>query len=132
VSDQSSAASFGCSGTLISGAKGEIIGTGAQNTLDIVSDCSTIGIAAEVCYSLVLNGYSDWFSPSYRELEAMYENRDIINSVSVSNGGFAMAGGYWTSTDYLVGTAYYRNFTTGWVSGRAKTSNSNVRAIRAF
>ncbi len=44
--DQSSGAEWGCIDTTISGADGTIVGTGAQNTADIIAGCSELGIAA--------------------------------------------------------------------------------------
>jgi histidinol dehydrogenase len=41
-------AAWGCYGSLIAGADGTTIGTGAQNTTDIVNGCATSGIAARL------------------------------------------------------------------------------------
>ena len=65
---------MGCFGTNISGADGTAIGTGAQNTIDIVNaNCSPYmsgnSIAANICDTLTLGGYSDWFLPSKDELK---------------------------------------------------------------
>ena len=90
-SDQGTA-EWGCYGTEISGADGTAIGTGAQNTIDIMNGCSEVGIAARLCGDLVLGGYSDWYLPSLDELNQLYINRVAI-------GGFANYY-YWSSTEY--------------------------------
>jgi TonB-dependent SusC/RagA subfamily outer membrane receptor len=71
-SDQSLDALWGHSAP--AGAAGRAIGTGYQNTADIVIGCPEEGIAARLCYDLKMNGYSDWFLPSINELFLMYTN----------------------------------------------------------
>src|ERR1035437_2520691 len=67
-SDLSTGTQWGCFTTTISGADGWAIGTGNQNTIDIVNGCTTAGIAAKLCRDLDLGGYSDWYLPSQNEL----------------------------------------------------------------
>ncbi len=62
--DQGTDVGWGCYGTVIPGADGTELSTGFQNTLDIVTGCNQIDIAAQICNDLVLNGYDDWFLPS--------------------------------------------------------------------
>ena len=117
---------WGCYGTTISGADGTAIGTGAQNTIDIMNGCSTAGIAARICGDLVLGGYSDWYLPSKDELNKLYINRDAI-------GGFANAS-YWSSTEYANCCAWTESFAyggQGWGSKNA-IGPGYVRAVRAF
>jgi hypothetical protein len=114
---------WGCLGIAISGADGQAIGTGAQNTLDIVN--AGCGVAAQACADLVLNGYSDWFLPSFQELAQLYNNRNSI-------GGF-QNNWYWSSTEsdsnnavgFQFGINYYLSF--GKNDGQIA-----VRAVRAF
>jgi hypothetical protein len=123
-SDQGSA-QWGCYNTTISGADGTAIGTGNQNTIDIMTGCNDAGIAARLCGDLVLGGYSDWYLPSRDELNQLY-----INKVAI--GGFAV-NIYWSSTEFDNYAAWEQHFFYGYqyyVDG--KSSNFTVRAVRAF
>jgi hypothetical protein len=123
--DQSTGASWGCYGTTISGADGTAIGTGNQNTIDIMNGCNTAGIAARICGDLVLNGYSDWYLPSQDELAVIYSNKGLI-------GGFAAAY-YWSSSEYNDSYgAWVQTFSSGSQGLYAKSSTYYVRAVRAF
>ena len=63
---------FGCFGEgSIIGADGIEIGTGYQNTLDIVAGCSETPIAASLAMEIEINGFDDWFIPSKDELNLM-------------------------------------------------------------
>jgi hypothetical protein len=118
---------WGCqlSGSELTGADGMAIGTGYQNTLDIVAGCATAGIAAKLCNDLVSGGYSDWYLPSKNELYKLYLNRAAI-------GGFGTAE-YWTSTEDGGWNAFVVNFSTGNMTGKAKEDSPKPsRAIRAF
>ncbi|MBE0639396.1 MAG: DUF1566 domain-containing protein, partial [Bacteroidales bacterium] len=122
--DQSASAPWGCYGTTISGADGTALGTGAQNTLDIVAGCSTASIAAQICNDLVLNGYSDWYLPSKDELNKLYENKTAI-------GGFAPAY-YWSSSEYSSTNPWGQGFSSGDQAKLSKNYGARVRAVRAF
>jgi hypothetical protein len=125
-SDQSIGAEWGCYPIPLLGAGGTAIGTGAQNTIDIMNGCSTAGIAARLCGDLVLGGYSDWYLPSYQELNILHANRVAI-------GGFAPFY-YWSSTEYDESYAWFRPFTTNSSIEFNLTKNNYayVRAVRAF
>ncbi len=84
-------AEWGCDGLNIPGASGTAIGTGAQNTADILAACSQTGIAAELASNYSLNGYDDWFLPSKDEVFAMYHNLSGIVSWQ--------SPGYWSSSE---------------------------------
>jgi hypothetical protein len=122
-SNQSTGAYWGCYGTAISGADGTGIGTGNQNTIDIMNGCSTVGIAARICGDLVLNGYSDWFLPSKDELNKLYLNQTAI-------GGFV--GYYWSSSEGSISNAWSQRFYVGDQFNENKNNTYYVRAVRAF
>ena len=137
-SDQSSNAEWGCFGTAISGASGMAIGTGNQNTIDIVnSNCSPYfsgnPIAANICANLTLGGYSDWFLPSKDELNEMYLNIGQGNALGLGNvGGFANDY-YWSSTENDNISAWLQVFINGNQFNYYNKTNFNVvRAVRAF
>ena len=125
AADISTAAEWGCIGTTISGAVGTAIGTGNQNTIDIMAGCATAGIAARLCGDLVQGGYSDWYLPSKDELAKLY-------AMKVRGfGGFASTK-YWSSTEVDNIFAWYQDFTNGVQGNFDKDYSPYVRAIRAF
>ena len=127
ATDVSVGAEWGCfsfTGSTINGADGTAIGTGNQNTIDIMAGCSTAGIAARLCGDLVLNGYSDWYLPSKDELNKLYINRVAI-------GGFTSKH-YWTSREVDFYHAWYHAFANGQFTNGDRRSTKYVRAIRAF
>ena len=125
--------SWGCYGTSISGADGTSIKTGKQNTADIIAGCSQSDIAAYICDTLTLEGYSDWFLPSKDELNKLYKNIGQGNALGLGNvGGFANYY-FWSSTEYDSNYAWGQNFLNGFQLYSNKTSNfDNVRAVRTF
>lgn len=127
--DQHTGATWGCRGTNIIGADNTSIGSGNQNTNDILNSCQNSGIAAEICSNLTLNGYDDWFLPSIEELEKMY-----INLYLKDIGGFTHGKYFWSSTEVNQYNAYARQFSKS-VSGYSNESKNYlyfVRAVRSF
>jgi hypothetical protein len=113
---------WGCTGTYIAGADGLAIGTGAQNTVDIVN--AGCGGAALACAYLVLNGYSDWFLPSNFELTRLYDNRTAI-------GGF-QNDFYWSSSEWDIYADAWYFVDNGFPGPHDKFMDYYVRAVRAF
>ena len=119
---------WGCYGLTISGADGTAIGTGNQNTIDIMNGC-TSQTAASKCGELVLGGYSDWYLPSQEEIRKLY---GIMNSINFS-------GVYWTSSEAISSSpithaVYVR---TDAINGyydivKGYSTSTKVRAIRSF
>ena len=80
--DQSAGAKWGSFRTPMPGAYGTAVGTGKQNTADILAACKTQGIAADLCAGYSLNGVRDWFLPSSDELVLMYTNSAVLRLTS--------------------------------------------------
>ena len=116
---------WGCYGYDQVGANGVVLGTGNQNTIDIMAGCAAAGIAARECGDLVLGGYSDWYLPSKDELYKLFLNAGAI-------GGF-VANTYWCSTEYNLIDGWKLNFGNGsWSSNSSKLNAQNVRPVRSF
>ena len=126
LNDQAVASDWGCAGNFITGADGNMIGMGRQNTLDILVGCDSAGIAARICADLSLNGYSDWFLPSKDELAAMYTILKMHGK-----GNFSDAA-YWSSSEMNSSFAWQVIFTNGIVQGVSKNNHNSVRAVRTF
>ena len=121
-------AEWGCYETKVSGADGTAIGTGAQNTLDILTGCSEDIIAAKLCadYEITIDGitYDDWFLPSKMELHLLYIKKEAV-------GDFAKSAYYSSSQDNNI-SAWYHNFINGIQGKVLKNIKQSVRAIRSF
>lgn len=126
-SDAGTSIPWGCPNSQIPGADGTSIGTGKQNTIDIVNGCATsTGFAAALCDSFILNGYSDWFLPSKAELDSMY-NKLFLNGV----GNFSN-NAYWSSSEMTSVFAWQVFFSNGIKQGTNKINLAAVRAVRKF
>ena len=110
------------------GAEGTAIGTGAQNTLDILAGCSEDGIPAKLAsdYEVTVDGvtYDDWFLPSKDELNLLYLNNEAV-------GGFAN-GNYWSSTAVDNFGAWRHSFSNGGQYDYGSSGTYRVRAVRYF
>ncbi len=120
-------ASWGCNGVNLPGAASILIGSGQQNTLDILSGCNQSGIAAQVVDNLVLNGFSDWYLPSKNELNEMYLNKNAIGNFQNID--------YWSSSEDTQWDAWIQNFGNGaqnayWSNG--KNHPYQIRAVRSM
>jgi hypothetical protein len=113
---------------LVSGADGTAIGTGAQNTIDIVAQSGNVEAtsAAVYCSDLVSGGYSDWFLPSKDELNQMR-----TNLYSAGVGGFS-SGIYWSSSEGGGNIAWFQEFYNGYQFLVDKSDTFYVRPVRAF
>ena len=124
TSDQSSGIGWGCNGTTISGADGTALGTGAQNTTDILASCAARPIAASVAAAHNGGGYTDWYLPSQNELNILYINKPAV-------GGFSN-NSYWSSSERDGSRAYLQTLDSGFQYFTGKINTYLVRAIRSF
>lgn len=122
---------WGCYKTSIPAAAGKAVGTGNQNTIGIVANCSdTESTAAEVAFNYSYHFFNDWFLPSKNELNKLYNVRKRL--------GLCLRRGrhYWSSSEVDSEFAYSRNFVCdggGVTEYKAMKFVPNfVRPIRAF
>jgi len=102
-----------------------LIGTG-RNNINVILAADSEAPAALVCKQYTNNGISDWFLPSFDELEQLYINRAFVNNPGT--------GTYWSSTQNNSGFALNFRF-DGQPQAQGGGSKSNyhlVRAIRSF
>jgi len=125
---------WGCYGMLASGADGTSMGTGYQNTMDIVNQgCTTEegGItAAQAALDSEINSYSDWYLPSIDELNEMY-NTIGNGGIEGNIGGFS-DNWYWSSSEFDNYNAWRDLFEYGGVFAVWKHGAQRVRPIRSF
>lgn len=108
---------------------------GATNTITILNTCFERPIAASVCDTATLNGYSDWFLPSSDQLTWLYQNRNYFGPFEDDSAGF---GGYWSSTEFDGHYACFYWFQINLLccgcssENYNKSNNKSVRCIRKF
>ena len=131
TSDQSTGIQWGGFGTFIGGADGTAIGTGKQNTEDIVAQLGNNGgtaYAAKLAsdHSVTVSGvtYDDWFLPSKDELNELYKQKDAIGGIGGST--------YWSSSEDSSYSAWVQSFDDGDQFKGSKYDNGRVRFVRAF
>ena len=97
--------------------------SGSQNTYLIAS--ATIGEdnAANRCYNLSLNGYNDWFLPSFEEFKLCLGG---VQQYGLTSGN------YWLSNERSANKALFMNLGTLSVKNDRKTAKKQVRPFRSF
>jgi DUF1680 family protein len=131
--DQSAGAKWGCFRTPVKGARGTAVGSGRQNTADILAGCSAADTAAALCVNYTLNGVRGWFLPSRDELQLLYTNLKATGAVDFGDRGVADNFSYWASSQQTTDMASHIDFAdNGRVHSDDKDFPRRVRAIRAF
>ena len=127
---------WGCHGTYLVGSNATSIGSGHQNTMDILSQGCTSDdgdvIAAKATADSEINNFTDWYLPSINELQEMYYT--IGPGGSIGNvADFVEYSWYWSSSQYNSNYAQSLNMSFGNINiGADKTGKMRVRPIRAF
>jgi TolB-like protein len=110
--------------------RGTIVGTGKRNTQILVDNLNRRGVrdyAAQICVTIDINGFTDWFIPSREELILMYQN---LHRKGL--GGFSGVQ-YWSSSQGNTATdSQALNFSSGSWDTTATTNPRNTRVIRSF
>jgi len=138
-------APWGCFGTNISGAAGQDIEDSLQNTIDIVTGCTTPGIAADLARSYTGGGKTDWCLPGLRGMALCYGITTLTSGTTkLQNADFAyqrlgltFSSGYtyWGSTENNASFAYAYSPSlsdTQYYTFGQKNLNGYVRPIRVF
>lgn len=112
------------------GATATALGSGNANTTAIVSSQGAGSYAAQLCYDLVLGGYSDWYMPSLDELNKLYLNRVVLGM----NLEYAYNWTYWSSSENSGRDAMVQDFSSLYVHqvNVNKSEKLYVRAVRSF
>jgi hypothetical protein len=131
--DQSAGAKWGCFRKPIDGARGMFVGTGRQNTKDMIAACPDPGTAAHLCATLDLNGFRDWFLPSRDELALVYKHLMAAGVSDFGTRGITDNFTYWSSSQQTTDMANHVDFADlGRLHYDDKDFPRRVRAIRAI
>jgi len=115
---------------LVSGADGIAIGTGYQNTLDIVAQTGNVAATSAAVAAREYRGPNnllDWFLPSKLQLQKMFVYRTAIGVTDSSN--------YWSSSEvnsYQSSSYFYISSSLYGYNTSLKSTTAYVRPVRAF
>ena len=111
---------------------------GKNNTREVLEYCKADGKscpAFEYVNSYKTEGTNagDWYLPAMGELNAIYDNKDVLNIALGKIGGTKLDGSYWASTEYSDEYAWKLSFGDGDVSQYYKPHRYvYVRPVLAF
>ena len=112
----------------VTGADGTAIGSGYQNSVDILNQSGAVvssSTAATVARAFGGGSKSDWYLPSKDELNQ-------LNLRNTTVGGFVGGAGYWSSSESTASGAWGQSFPEGTQLNFSKSFTQYVRPIRAF
>ena len=123
--DQSAGAKWGCFRRAIPGARGTAIGTGRQNTHDMLAACTERGTAAICAATSRPERVGGWFLPSRDELTLMYTNLRATGAGDFRDRGMADNCQYWASSQQTADMANHIDFAD---NGRAALRRQGLPA----
>ena len=122
---------------IVAGVTSQEIGDVGPNTDYIIAAQGEVqtSYAAGLAKTYSGGGYTDWFLPSKDELIKMQNNRDIITTTALANGGGSFEShpkAYWSSSESSIDMVhgYYFGDCGGVMIG--KNGNMAVRPVRYF
>ena len=110
----------------VAGANGSAIGTGWQNTMDIVAQGNSDPTKSAAAYAEAyeFGGMTDWFLPSRDELQTLITYREVV-------GGFT-GELTWTSSERNALKSWQQHAQEGYQYVYDKSTIAYVRPLRAF
>ena len=110
----------------VTGADETVIGTGYQNSLDIVAQTGNLAASSAAVVARAYTGGSknDWFLPSKNELAQLYAQKTRVGGFRESN--------YWSSSESSAVFAWVQWFAYGNQGFTDKYGTFYVRPVRAF
>ncbi|MBD3637852.1 MAG: DUF1566 domain-containing protein [Crocinitomicaceae bacterium] len=116
---------WGCIYSNVPGTQ-SIIGSGQANTDSILNNCSSLETAAKLCDEFTYGGYSDWYLPSYDELQL------LLTTLHANNIGNLSQEWYWSSTQADYARAKALRFASNPGFDFNKDTKNFVRPFRTF
>ena len=116
------------------GLSAQSIWDGLSNSNAIVSQAGHTNSAAALCLNSTNGGQTDWYLPSFQELNMLWSNYfAVARTLSQIQGATLLQPlSYWSSSELDVTTAVYLDFDYGDAVNFGKFFPSYVRAVRAF
>jgi hypothetical protein len=129
IDDQSTGIRWSNGSSILTGASGELLGTGLSNTNTIIKVQGAVAssYAAGIAKFYTGGGFNDWHLPSFDELTKLYINRYYVRS--------KWSGTYWSSSESSSGYARFHILEDGntrTYGTQSKDTKNFVCAIRAF
>ena len=91
----------------------------------------SVDVAINICKTLNLNGYKDWYLPSKEELNLIYKNLHLTGLKHFDNEGYWSSSESGTTDDFGLQEQWYLDFSNGKLYVTAYDSKLFI-AIRAF
>ncbi|MDF1699378.1 MAG: hypothetical protein P1U56_26230 [Saprospiraceae bacterium] len=124
--DQSASTPWGCNDVNLADIN-SIMGDGIANNEQLIASCESKATAIQLCQSLVLNGYNDWYLPCKAELKQI---RSRLHEKGMGN--FPEGSHYWSSQVRRNKIGYLPFVKNEYMLYVDRAKNGRVRAVRKF